>query len=280
MIKSDTYLLKKIKEIRNQEKNYTSQILDLLIEIERRRLFADLGHSSIFHYCIDELGYSKNEAYCRINAMRLIRKIPEVKKEISNGSISLTSASFINDFFRKERKYGTEKLTPKREKEIIDKVRNHSTRGTQRILREVASFKQEKKLKILLKEETILKLEKLQDLMNGFSLEEVVEILASEKLNDIMQPKRNIQSNPYKRHIPQSLKSQIRQRAGSQCEFISKDGVRCCERKNLEFDHIKPFALGGLTVLENLRLYCRTHNQRAAIKTYGQKKMEKFINSS
>jgi hypothetical protein len=89
MIKSDTYLLKKIKEIRNQEKNYTSQILDLLIEIERRRLFADLGHSSIFHYCIDELGYSKNEAYCRINAMRLIRKIPEVKKEISNGSISL-----------------------------------------------------------------------------------------------------------------------------------------------------------------------------------------------
>ncbi|MEK7357433.1 MAG: HNH endonuclease [Bdellovibrionota bacterium] len=38
-----------------------------------------------------------------------------------------------------------------------------------------------------------------------------------------------------------------------------------------------PFALGGSNDLENLRLVCRSCNQRSAIEVYGAKKMESYL---
>ncbi|MEK7357089.1 MAG: HNH endonuclease signature motif containing protein [Bdellovibrionota bacterium] len=38
-----------------------------------------------------------------------------------------------------------------------------------------------------------------------------------------------------------------------------------------------PFALGGPNELENLRLVCRSCNQRSAIEVYGVEKMENYI---
>lgn len=43
----------------------------------------------------------------------------------------------------------------------------------------------------------------------------------------------------------------------------------CNARRFLEYDHIKPLALGGKTNVLNLRLLCRAHNQRAAIERFG-----------
>ncbi len=54
------------------------------------------------------------------------------------------------------------------------------------------------------------------------------------------------------------------------CTFVDeKTGEFCESRRFVEFDHIKPFANGGDHSLENLRLRCRTHNQRHAINAFG-----------
>jgi 5-methylcytosine-specific restriction endonuclease McrA len=45
---------------------------------------------------------------------------------------------------------------------------------------------------------------------------------------------------------------------------------RCQEKRGLEFDHIKPFALGGTNDIKNIRLLCRNCNQREAFKIFGE----------
>jgi 5-methylcytosine-specific restriction endonuclease McrA len=61
-----------------------------------------------------------------------------------------------------------------------------------------------------------------------------------------------------------------------------KHAGRCCQcggSRNLEIDHIVPFAKGGSSELANLRLLCRSCNQRAAIEKFGNEKMSRYLRS-
>lgn len=87
--------------------------------------------------------------------------------------------------------------------------------------------------------------------------------------------KPKIGSTPKKRsrYITTAAKKQVVIRALQQCEFPG-----CDETKYLEFEHIKPFAKGGDNSPKNLKLFCKTHNQRAAINEFGLDYMNRFIN--
>jgi 5-methylcytosine-specific restriction endonuclease McrA len=52
--------------------------------------------------------------------------------------------------------------------------------------------------------------------------------------------------------------------------------VRCDAERNLQIDHIVPYARGGDNSLENLRLLCARHNRLAAEREYGKAHMEKY----
>jgi len=68
-------------------------------------------------------------------------------------------------------------------------------------------------------------------------------------------------------------------RDGCQCSYVAPDGTRCCERKNLEFDHAEPWALGGQNTTENLRLMCKSHNQMYAEQVFGREFIQNIIES-
>lgn len=61
------------------------------------------------------------------------------------------------------------------------------------------------------------------------------------------------------RHIPAEVRRRVWQRDGGRCAFIGAQG-RCTERGFLEFHHVRPYADGGESVVENLALRCRAHN--------------------
>lgn len=71
------------------------------------------------------------------------------------------------------------------------------------------------------------------------------------------------------RHIPAAIARAVRRRDEDCCSFTLPDGTRCGSRWKLELDHIKPFALGGESTLENLRLACGAHNLVHARRTFG-----------
>jgi hypothetical protein len=76
------------------------------------------------------------------------------------------------------------------------------------------------------------------------------------------------------RYIPAWLKRAVWQRDRGRCTHRE-----CGSERFLEFDHIHPVSTGGQNELSNLRLLCRSHNQRAAIDRFGLRHMKKFFDA-
>jgi hypothetical protein len=84
------------------------------------------------------------------------------------------------------------------------------------------------------------------------------------------------------RYIPIPIRREVRRRDGNRCAYVDElTGRRCeCER-GLQFDHIKPFAMGGVSnSSQNLRLLCPAHNRLAAERAYGFEFMNRKLFSA
>ena len=78
-------------------------------------------------------------------------------------------------------------------------------------------------------------------------------------------------SSTNERHIPAHLRREVWAHDGGRCTFVGANGHRCGERRFLEFDHVRPVALGGdaTVTAADLRLRCRAHNQFEAERVFG-----------
>jgi 5-methylcytosine-specific restriction endonuclease McrA len=77
------------------------------------------------------------------------------------------------------------------------------------------------------------------------------------------------------RYVPADVKRAVFKRDGGRCTSVGDDKHRCGTRKSLEFDHVTPFAKGGLTTVGDLRLRCRRHNQVEADRAFGESFMDR-----
>ncbi|MEP7029012.1 MAG: HNH endonuclease signature motif containing protein [Candidatus Eisenbacteria bacterium] len=85
---------------------------------------------------------------------------------------------------------------------------------------------------------------------------------------------RNMRPTTSPRGIPARVRRAVYEREEGRCASIDELGRRCESAFRLEFDHIVPVARGGKSVVENLRLVCRAHNQAAAEAVFGQEFVE------
>src|ERR1700730_2539872 len=99
---SDEELLAKTKSLVKEEKKITQSILNHLEEVEYRKLYLARGFSSLFSYCVEELGYSGSSADRRLSAMRLIKNIPEAKEKLEKGSVNLSTLTQLHGFLRRD----------------------------------------------------------------------------------------------------------------------------------------------------------------------------------
>ena len=92
------------------------------------------------------------------------------------------------------------------------------------------------------------------------------EDLATKKVSD----KKNT-ARTDRRYIPQAVKQKVWKRDGGRCMFVGANGKRCEGEHNLQYDHYPvPYARGGKSTVDNLRLLCAKHNRHTAKKTYGE----------
>jgi hypothetical protein len=81
---------------------------------------------------------------------------------------------------------------------------------------------------------------------------------------------------PASQYIPASVRREVWKRDGGRCTFVGSGDCRCNSRWRLEFDHIVPFALGGTSTVDNIRLRCRGHNLLHAERVFGRDHMDQF----
>jgi hypothetical protein len=101
---SDHDLVTETERLVQTERELLTSVLHHLREIERRRLFSQLGFRSLFDYAVKKLGYSEDQAYRRIEAMRVLKDLPEMEEKLKDGSISLTNLTQAQKLFRQEKR--------------------------------------------------------------------------------------------------------------------------------------------------------------------------------
>jgi hypothetical protein len=79
------------------------------------------------------------------------------------------------------------------------------------------------------------------------------------------------------RHIPARVKEAVWVKDKGRCAFVGPGDRRCNSTHNLQFDHFPiPFARGGPSTANNLRLLCAKHNRHTAGEVFGKQHMERF----
>lgn len=183
--------------------------------------------------------------------------------KLEEGIINLTQMNQASFFFRDEKI-----SSPKEKSAILKKLEGRSTRETERILHEHRKDAVARNVFICVKEETKKKLEKVRDLKahtcpdNDSLLNKMCEEVS--KIWDPTLIKRHVQGSTETRMIPKIIQAEVWRRDNGTC-------TKCGSTYALEFDHVKPFAMGGKSTVENLRLLCRACNQRQRVTFFSDK---------
>jgi len=129
----DDVLLGQTEYLVNEERKSTILILRHVREIEIRRLFIDLGFSSMYEYCIKHLKYSEGQTQRRLSSARLFTELPEIESKIQAGDLNITSLSKIQSFLKVERTAENE-LSHEEKLGLIEHLENKSTRQAEKDL--------------------------------------------------------------------------------------------------------------------------------------------------
>ena len=300
---TDKQLHQNLLRLKSTESHIIAEIISHLEEVYRRRLFADYKCSSIYDYCIRILGYSNGEAHRKISACKLASQFHGVKESIAKGELSLSNAASVQVFLNQSKK-AQKNAGSSREASIqraharkdfnpmavIERVKNKSSRECETELEKIARENQlevhgnrpskwsvgdKLLLKVYLDRD---KLELLKSRLQVNCEQELLQLLMEEKLN-ATEPRTNIKprvrlnasQNP--RSIAPAKRALLMKRAHKKCE-------NCGSKQYLQIDHKMSVALGGSNDIENLRVLCRSCNQRAAIDQLGLAKMSPFLTGS
>ena len=283
---SDTELAEALMKLTGDERAVTLSILHHLNELERREIFREAGYSSLYDYCTRKLKYSESSAYRRIAAARALLVNPELEELYQEGKVTLCAIATAAKSIRNNETSVFEICNKsKREVEALVKAEELPVKPKEVIRAvKVASLplipeKPEERIsvKFSLNKETYQQFEEAKaKLSNTLGSELTVEAVFSKLLESFLKAPRKAElKSSTGRYIPKQVRQEVYKRDGGQCSYVSPDGIKCECKLHLQFDHIEPFAAGGATSLDNLRLLCPAHNKLFAEQHFGRE----FINS-
>jgi len=122
----DKELLARISDIAGRERTVSVDLLRHLNEVDRRQLFLEIGYPSLYDYVIKELKFSEGATYRRIQAMKLLRDVPEAAEKIAKGELSICKIAKVQT--------ATSKLTIEEKIKVLNSVEGMSARETDREL--------------------------------------------------------------------------------------------------------------------------------------------------
>lgn len=92
---NDRQLVTALATITMFERGAIAKVVAVIAEFDSRRLFLPLGYTSIFAYCTLRLGFSQDEAFHRIEAARVSRRVPLILDYLEKGAINLTTVRLL-----------------------------------------------------------------------------------------------------------------------------------------------------------------------------------------
>ncbi|WP_413574626.1 HNH endonuclease [Bdellovibrio sp. HCB290] len=130
---SNLELLNRVERLARGERKITHLILWHLVEVEFRRLYLDLGFTSLFKYMTGHLQYSEDAAYRRIQASRLLKKVPKIENAIESGDLKLTQLNQVQKCISKAMAGGAV-VSAEQTESVLEQIQNKNSFETQKVL--------------------------------------------------------------------------------------------------------------------------------------------------
>ena len=252
------------------------ELLLILMEMRRQRVFPELGYSGIFEYCERALNLSRAQSYYFKTVAEASEKVPELKVAVTQGELTLSEARRIAPVITAENHpHWIEQAKTLNQTALERAVTEANPKAhTKERIRPVAKGLSE--LKVPMDEETLENIACLKDLLSqkqkrAATLADVIA-WAAKVTRDKFDPVRKMQrakvssgngkiQEPGRHPIPAPVKHEVIRLQGNQCFYRTEEGIRCQQKRWLHYHHLRPVSQGGLNTPDNLRLVCSQHHQ-------------------
>lgn len=304
---SNQDLCSRMEKLVRTERRITHLVLVHILEIESRRIYAELGYDGMFSYLTKCLGYSESGAYRRLQSSRVLKHVPAAAAKLEDGSLNLSQLTQVQKCLKEEAKMNAMPLSAERTQAVLQKIEHKNTFETERVLavefnkpvqiHEVIKPQKDDsvRLEITLSHEQFAELEKARSLLSHVcpegSWSEVLSTIAlkfnqgklggtatqgfaatavtADSLAASKVETVIMQKKNQRPYLSIKTKRALIDKANSCCEYQDpQSGKKCDSSYQLQVDHILPWSLGGSHSSKNLRILCRTHNLLMA-RNYG-----------
>jgi len=116
----------RLSDLLRREQSAMADFLVALADFDRKRLWVDLGHASLFSFLHRELGLSAGAAHYRKTAAGLVQRFPEIVEPLRDGRLCITSIVEL-----------AKVLTPENRAEVLPRFFHRSKREAKAVSAEI-----------------------------------------------------------------------------------------------------------------------------------------------
>ncbi len=333
----------RLQELLRRERLALADFLVAVAEFDARRLWVELGYTSLFYFLHRELGLSKGAAHYRKTAAELIQRFPEIVEPLRDGRLCITTivelakvitpenrGEVLPRFFqlsKSEAKEVTAELRPDESpprRELVTPLRRPeapalalaAAADVGQLVQPANQPKEAERtaepphmaappmprtpgpavepltaevsrVHVTVSRRFLTKLEAARDALShshpNAGIEEILEAgldllleRQAKRRGLVKKPRPEPRPSSDPDYVPAQVRRAVWKRDGGRCQFRLANGEICGSTVRVEIDHVEPRALGGPSTVENCRLACRVHNDRAARRVFGDPWMDRF----
>lgn len=293
---SSNELVAHLKGLTSAQKNLDIEILRAMSEVLYRRLHLLAGFPNLAEYCETMFGLSKNCAWKRTQAVKVIDRFPQLMTMLKDGKTHVSHIAMLSPIITEANQDKILGFLPNASKKELEFFL--STIGLDGGLKEVEATVE---VRIRCSKALLEKLERAKGLVSSTFpgegelagvLDEALEALLDKK--DPMRkaerakkreaasvipsarsarpgipslergeksPERSAFPEEVAKRVPTKTRYEVYLRAGGQCEWVCPEtGRRCSATTHLQYDHVRMRCRGGSNDPNNGQMLCAQHN--------------------
>src|SRR5258708_14611605 len=97
---------RRLANLIRSERHLVVQFVVELAGFAKRELYRELGYTSLFYYCVRQLGLSKSSAFRRSEVAHLIARFPVIADRLTQGRLSIRALVELRDVLTEENHAG------------------------------------------------------------------------------------------------------------------------------------------------------------------------------
>ena len=268
---SDERLVAELGERVRRVNEDKAGLLPYLAEVDRRRLYAKLGYSSMFTFCVQRFRMSEATAVKRIRAARAAQRFPILLDMIARAEIHLSGLHRL-----------AAHLTADNHHDVLAEAKHKTLKEIDAIVARLAPQPDVPSTLRALPRPSAAATPDPPDLFASVAATRSSEPAAQPPA---AAPAATVSSAEPAARPPAAAAAPPRPaRAHDPIPLAPRQyapsGHRCNETRCLEYAHIEPWAKGGEHTVDNVALRCRAHNTYEAVRDYGELFMQRKIDEA